>query len=160
MKYFLFLIAVSCTSSGPWELDAIAAGEKNFDSARLRYQDPSLSPLRFEIGRTGDRLKAFLSLSRSKFNPSQEKNDFVKVIFTFDQELKEEWIPLSQGNMKLRLSPEITEAIIETLQKGEKVGILVDSFEWTLSSENFPKFYEKLVSSSIFFENPIKGPLQ
>lgn len=149
----------SCSSPSHWQLDAITAGDKQFNAACLKYSTPStISPLRFELARVGDHLEAYVNLVRYHFASSE--NSFVKISFTFNEEQKEVSIPLLEGSMRLHLPFEITKQIIEALQKGEKVGILVDDFEQILLPELFSKLYEKLMGSTIFLQNPIKGPLQ
>lgn len=149
----------SCSTSSHWQLDAIVAGDKQFNSARLKYTTPrTTSPLSFELARVGDHLEAYISLVRYHFVKAEDSS--IKISFTFNEEQKEERVPLLEGSMRLHLPFQITEQIIDALQKGEKVGILVDDFEQILLPELFSKLYEKLMGSTIFLQNPIKGPLQ
>jgi hypothetical protein len=158
--FFLFLSALwSCTASAPWKLEAIAAGEKNFNIARLKYS-AAASPLSFEIVRLGDSIEAYLSLLRHHFTPSNASPSLVKVLFTIHTEQKEEWIPLHEGSMRLRVPQEILHEIIGALQKEEQVSILVDDFKQTLKCESFSKLYDQLKGSMIFLSNPIQGPLR
>jgi len=157
----LFSILCSCYTSSAWKLEAISAGEKSFNSARLKYvPTTNQSPLHFEMTRVGDQIEAYLNLVRYHFSTSKENSLLVKTIFTIDGNSKEEWIPLLEGSMRLRIPSETTQEIIEALQKGQEIGILVDDFEQTLSPEFFSQFYKQLTGSTIFFQNPIKGPLQ
>jgi hypothetical protein len=150
---FCFIL-FSCTSSPLWKLDAIGANEKEFNSARLQYaQGNSISPLHFEIIRMGDKVESYLHLSHQHFSKS-----LTNVHFIFENEKNEEFIPVLEGAMKLKLNSEMTQKIIASLQKGEKVSILVEDFERVLSPELFSKNYEKLLGSAIFFQNPVKGP--
>ena len=155
-----FCLLSSCAPSSPWQLDAITARDKNFNSARLKYTTPNnSSPLRFEMTRTADHIESYLHLVRYSFTPSDGAS-LVKVLFTLNGEEREEWIPLLEGAMKLHIPLQMTQEITRALQKGEKVSILVDDFEQTLLPELFSQFYKKLIGPTIFFQNPIKGPLQ
>lgn len=159
--FLLLYLLYSCTPASPWQLDAISAGEKTFNSARLKYTGSNnSSPLRFEMTRVGDDIESYLHLVRYSFASSNDNASFVKVFFTLGEEQKEEWIPLLEGAMKLHIPPEMTRQITRALQKGEKVSIVSDDFEEVLSPESFSELYEKLTGSTIFFQNPIKGPLQ
>lgn len=162
MKWVLILLLCfleSCSAPSHWRLDAITAGDEQFNSARLKYSTPSTtSPLLFELARVGNHLEGYVNLARYRF--ACLENSSVKIFFTFNEEQKEIDIPLLEGSMRLHLPFEMTEQIIGALQKGEKVGILVDDFEQILLPELFSKLYEKLMGSAIFLQNPIKGPLQ
>lgn len=131
------LILSACTATNIWQLDSIATGEKAFDSARLVYSDPLHSPLRFEVVGLETGVESFISLSKHKLSPSRDHPNAVEAQFTIDGEKFVEVIPILEGRMRLRLPPELTGRLIEALQEGEKIDILLDGFEQTLEPESF-----------------------
>lgn len=166
-KIFLFFLFVlcSCANQNRWELDAIA-GNQTFDSSRIRYSNPqNPSPLAFELIRIGDRIEAFLNLSRYRLSPSPEDPSSVKTILSIEGERYEESVPLLEGRMRIRLSNETAERIILALQDGKKVSILIDDFEETLEPNEFSRTYNKFLGNQLLgngfrLENLFKGPLR
>lgn len=159
----LLLACMSCTATvGPWKFESIAAGNPDFNSARLVYFDPdSEAPFRLEFLRTGVAVDLFLSLSRYTIAPSSLDPSSASVRFTIGDEVAfDESVPLLEGRMRLRFPHETTERITNGLQEGKKVTILVDGFEETLQPEFFSKLYEKLTGSAAFIRNPFKGILE
>lgn len=153
-------LLMSCSSgNAPWVIDSIIAGDKSFNSTRLVYKNPlSCSPLKLEWIRSGEETFCFLSLSRFRFHPLPTDPPTVKVEFHIEGEVFEESIPLSEGGMRLRLSPSRAESLISFLQEGKKVAILVDGFEETFHPENFQKMVDKWKGSP--FRNPLRDPLE
>ena len=148
----LFALLTGCTASNPWKLETISTGDRSFDSARLTYSDND-SPLRFEIVRMEANIEAFLNLKKYKFTPS----DKVKIEFTIDGEKTIETVPFLEGKMRLRFPQETALKVIEALQEGQEVVIMVDGFEQRIYPELFKKQYEKLAGESAAFRNPFKG---
>ncbi len=124
----------SCTSSiTPWQLDTIVSNEAQFDSARLRYVGNAAFPtLLFELMRINEQIDAFLSLTQFRLS-SQCDHFTLKVGDTTSDEM----ISPHEGLMRVRLAMSTTEKIIQALQRGEKVSILIDGFEETLDPERF-----------------------
>lgn len=149
---FLSCFLAGCTAASPWKLETISTGNRSFDSARLSYSDND-SPLRFEIVRMETNIEAFLNLKKYKFTPS----DKVKIEFYIDGEKTTETVPFLEGKMRLRLPQETTKRVIEALQEGMEVVIMVDGFEEHIYPELFKKQYEKLAGESALFRNPFKG---
>jgi hypothetical protein len=156
-----FLLA-GCVNTSPWRLDAIATGNQAFDSARLVYRDPaSSSPIRLEYLRIGTAVELFLNLNQFTIDPSPDDRSSAQVRLTIgDESPFEEKVPLLEGNMRLRFSEETASRITRALQEGKKVAILVDGFEEIFQPEWFSKRFEQLTGNSIFFQNPLKGPIQ
>jgi hypothetical protein len=162
IKYFPLLILISgCTYVSPWRVESIAAGDKTFDSSRMRYQNLFIAtPLLFEFLRVGDGLEAYLCLTQFRWNPSPENPQAVKAQFIIDGETTEVYLPLLEGRMKLRLPTELTTTLILALQDGKKVGILIDGFEETLDPENFNRSYNKFLKNRVSLQSIFKGPVQ
>jgi hypothetical protein len=161
--YFLSLaLLAACASSNPWKLDLISTGNEVYDSARLVYRDPDTpSPtLLFEILRVSQEPEVFLSLTHQKFTPLKSDPSCIKVFFTIDGIQTEELIPLLEGRMRLRFPAPLANRLINSLQDGKQVGILVDGFEETLDPREFQTTYDKFAKSPSFFRNLLRGPLQ
>lgn len=146
-----------CVVPNAWKMDGIVATDPSVASTRLRYvsltQD---TPLSFELLRSGDLFDSYLNLHQFTWRPSQ----VVSVVFQMgDQEMTEE-LPLLQGKMRLKISPELTEKIILTLQQGQKVGILADGFEMTLEPDMFARTYNRFLGKRALFQNIFKGPME
>lgn len=159
IKFFwLFGILAACSfTPSPWIADSIAAGDRSFDTSRLRYASSQIHPpLAFEMLRTGGQIEAYLSLNRFRL-PSIEP---VKVFFTVEDQSFEEEILVHEGGMRLRLSSETTQWLIETLQDGHKIGILLDDFEETLDPGQFSRSFAKFLEEGYFFQNLLRGPNQ
>lgn len=152
--YFLllFIILTGCTASNPWKFETISTGDRSFDSSRLIYSDND-SPLRFEIVRMESHIETFLNLKKYKFTPS----DKVKIEFNIDGKKTVETVPFLEGKMRLRFPQETATKLIEALQEGKEVVIIVDGFEQHIHPDRFKKQYEKLTGESAVFRNPLKG---
>jgi hypothetical protein len=134
MKYISFTLLLLCGCSGAqglWTIDSISTGEKAYDIARIRYAQDPLQPLGFEITQVGDRTEAFLSLSRFRLEGD------ATIFFTIGGQTFEELAPVHEGGMRLRLSTETTGRLIQALQDGQKVAIVLDDFEELLDPEGF-----------------------
>jgi len=157
---FLLLTLSACTATNIWQLDSIATGEKAFDSAKLVYSDPMLSPLRFEVVGQESGIESFISLSKHRLTVSSENPNAIEAQFTIEGEKFVEMIPILEGRMRLRLPPELTGRLIEALQEGKKIDILLDGFEQTLEPERFSKLYEKVAERADRSANPLEGSLE
>lgn len=158
----LLLLLSSCTHSpSHWQLDAIAAGDSAYDSARLRSLNPNAdSPLTFELLKMGNQIEAFLSLTHFQLTPDKETPSLTTVSFFIENENFTEQVPLLEGRMRIRLSLETTERVTQALQEGKKVSILLGSFEKTLDPEQFSQVFARFKGSLPFLQNFLKGPLQ
>lgn len=160
--FLLFFLLAACTNTTPWTLDTIVAGDKRYDSSRLKYQNQeSFSPIRLEFLKMGESVDLILSLTQYSFTPTQETPSSVLVRFTIgDNSPYEEMVPLCVGHMRLRISNETTNRIIKALQEGIKVDILIDDLAETIPPRNFAKNYKKFMGNDTFFRNPFKGSFQ
>lgn len=151
------LLALLCGCAGQprfWVVDSISADDPTFDFSRIRYVSKQAhAPFLFEIHKVSDRLESFLSLNRFRLKESRE----IKVTFCFNGQEIFVQIPVHEGGMRLRLPEEITNVLIEALQDGHKIGILLDDFEETLDpsqfSDSFSEF--KSVQGTNFFKKMI-----
>lgn len=140
-------------ATNPWKLESISTGDRVFDAARLTYSTND-SPLRFEIVQQETGNAAFLSLMKFKFTPSQD----LAIEYSINGERFEETVPLLEGKMRLRIPQETTERIIQALQDGQEVVIIVDGFERHLDSECFLGQYKKLTDRKAgLFSKYFKG---
>lgn len=80
-----------------------------------------------------DKIEAFLSLNRFRFTSNP-----VSVRILIEGETFIEEAPVHEGAMRLKLSEKATEKLIQALQNGLEVGILVDGFEERLNPSQFP----------------------
>lgn len=142
-KALLFLFLSSCTTAPSWQIDSIEASAEEFTSTRLRFlSNQAHSPLLFEIVSFPDQVSTFLQLSQFQFR----KNPLL-IQMTIEGKTFEEKVDVYRGKMRVRLSEGWTQKIIEALQEGHQVSILVDGFEEVLTPDH-------LVST--FFKNPPK----
>lgn len=157
--FSLFILMSSCTSSGFWKLDSIAAGNEVFDSARLIYEDPSPSfPFRLEFLKVASGIHLTLNCKQFAISPSQVDPPAVRVRFVIeDAPPFEEMALLGAGRMRLRLSLETAYLVTKGLQEGKKIDILVDDMAGTIYPERFEKIYEQFTGSAAFFKNLFKG---
>ena len=154
----LLLLFSSCTISSPWTFDTILTQNKAFDSTRIVYSSLD-SPLRLELIQFEEGTEAFLSLSKYRFHPT--KHGYVDVLLEIDDEKIHELTPILGGNMRVRLSPEQTEKLIQSLRQDSKVVILIDGFENKITSGHyFVKLYEKMTNPDTGLFNFLKGPLR
>lgn len=124
-----------------------------FDSSRLRYL--SDSPITFEMLRAGNEIEAFLSLTRFRM----KQDGKVKVLFTTPSRSFEDLATIHEGRMRLRLSLEATEKLIQALQDGEKVAIVLDGFEQTLEPGRFSNSFAQFLGERSFYETLLRGTL-
>lgn len=117
----LCIIFTSCSAPSSWIVDSIAAG----DFSRLRFVSVQAHPpLIFEMVKYEEHIEAFLSLNRFRFTSNP-----VQVQFTINGKSFTEETPVHEGAMRIKLSEAAAERVIQALQNGLEVGILVDGFE-------------------------------
>ncbi len=154
--YLIFLILTSCASTTHWSTDGIAAGDRAFDSKRIRYHSAQAHPpLQFEMVKMGSQIDAFVSLTHFRFTDDQVKIQFTTPSLTFEDQLL-----VHEGRMKAHLSPEATQKLIQALQAGEKVAILLDGFEETLDPAQFSGSFSEFAKDGTFFQNFFRGPIR
>ncbi len=153
----VFTILWGCSAQpAMWMVDSIAAGDRSFDSSRLRYiPKQAHAPLAFEMMKIGNQIDGYISLNRFRFKATEQ----IKVIFTIADQSFEEQIPVHEGGMRIHLSPETTEKVIKALQEGHKIAILLDDFEEILDPAQFSGIFAKFIGEGHFFQNFFKGPI-
>jgi hypothetical protein len=154
LALFQILLIGGCSSHTSWDISTIESGNKAFNSSRLRYLSTQAHPpILFEMIKIEDQIESFISLTRFKFNST----DKIKIIFYVSEESFEDYVPVHEGAMRVRLTHNITEKLIQALQDGRKIAILVDGFEETLDPEQFSSSFSKFVGEGHFFQNLLKG---
>lgn len=150
--FFCFFLAGCAVTPSAWVVDKIATGSESYDSSRLKYNSSHPHPqIAFEMIRTGDTIKAFINLTRHRL-PEQ-----TKVIFTIDQQTFEDDVVVHEGRMHLKLSRQTTDLLIQALQEGHKIGILLDDFEEILDPGEFSSSFAEFIGGGHFFQNLLKG---
>lgn len=137
---------VGCGSMDPWVLDGIHAGDAQFDSKRLSYLPAGgYPPWKIEFFREGGEILAFVSLVQYGFR----SEGLVKVgLEVQGKSVYEEEASVLAGGMRVQFSKGFTSALIQALQEGEKVSILVDGWQETLETVSFKKNFAKLLDDS------------
>lgn len=149
---YLCLLGIICACSAPssWAVNAIESENEAFDFSRLRYLSTQAHPpVLFEMIKMGDRIESFISLTRFRFT----SRDQIKILFTIGEESFEDSVPVLEGAMRVKLTLQTTEKLIQALQDGHKIVILVDGFEETLDPDRFPSSFSKFVKEGRFFQN-------
>jgi hypothetical protein len=153
--FALCFLLCGCSATSPWRIDSIAAGEARFNSSRLRYASSQRHPpLVFEMLKIGDEVQAFLSLTKFRLSPH-----CTKLILTIRGEVHEEAITPHEGLMRVRLGNAITSRLIQALQRGDQVSILIDGFEENLDPSQFSPSFSQFLGVGSVFSNFIQGPL-
>lgn len=123
-RFFLFFAFLGCSHSSSWVVNSITSGDLAFDFTRARFLSQTAHPiLTFEIVRGKEESEAFISLNRFRF-----QKDPVLVELTIGDETFSEEIHVHEGLMRLKLPSELTNRLIQALQMGKEVAILVDGF--------------------------------
>ncbi|MGB7978031.1 MAG: hypothetical protein WCF19_02595 [Chlamydiales bacterium] len=149
------LLTAACSAPCSWQIDSIQTGNGAFDSSRLQYASTQAHcPMLFEMIKIGSRVEAFISLTHLRFTSDAQ----MKIVFTIDDQPLEDVVPVNEGAMRIRLLPQTTERIIQSLQEGKKIVILVDGFKETLDPDQFSSSFAKFMREGNFFENFFKGP--
>lgn len=154
------LALTGCTAnSNPWTIDRIAAGDPSFDSSRIRFASSQPhSPLFFEVLKMGDRIEAFFSLTRFRFTPLKGSHE-INILLTIEDRTYEALAPVHEGQMRLKIPQEMTQIMIQALQDGKKVAILVDGFEEWLDPQQFSPSFTKFLQEESFLQTLFKGPV-
>ncbi len=156
----LFLLA-SCANQNSWKLDDIAAGNRAFDSSKLRYvATDSASPLAFEMLRVGDNVEAFVTLIQGRSFTLDNDSHFITAKFLIDEMEYREEIPVREGGMKVRLSLDMAARITRGLQEGKNVSILIEGYEQVLESQRFARTFSRFLGKRYKDENLFKGLIQ
>lgn len=123
-RFFLFFAFLGCSHSSSWVVNSITSGDLAFDFTRARFLSHTAhSILSFEIVKGKEPAESFISLNRFRF-----QTDPVLVEMTIGDETFSEEIHVHEGAMRLKLSSLSTNRIIQALQEGKEVVILVDGF--------------------------------
>ena len=150
----LVLFLSACSGPALWEVDSIMAGDLSFDSSKMTFCSPEAHPpLNFALIRFGNEIGAFLTLNRFHFT-----SDTARVILEIEDEIFEDLAAVYEGRMRLKLSSESTKKVIQSLQDGKEVVILVDGFREKLEPSQFSLRFGRFSQGGSFF-NFIKGPL-
>lgn len=91
--------------------------------------------------KTADQIAAFINLNRFRFTEKGE----IKISLTINNEIYEELTPVHEGAMRVRMGAEMTKRLIQALQEGNEVGILIDGFEETLNPNQFSLFFSQFL---------------
>lgn len=156
-RFFFILLAIlsGCSNASHWQVNSISAGDARFNSTRLRYaSSQNYPPFLFEMFKFGDEIEAFLSLTKFRLSP-----DCSTLLVTIQGTTYEEAITPHEGLMRVRLSLDTANLLIQALQRGEQVGILIDGFEETLDPDQFSHAFSKFVGKRHLFQNFLRGPL-
>lgn len=132
------LVLASCSTPSSWIVSSIATGDLVFDSSRLRFvSSQAHSPLSFEMMKYGDHVEAFLCLNRFHFSSNRIILELGIEGKTFTEE-----VFVHEGAMRLKLSETTTQRMIQALQNGLEVCILIDGFEERLLPSCFPEEFK------------------
>ena len=101
----------------------------------------------------GDQIEAFISLTRFRFTSKTE----LKILFTIEGESFESLAEVNEGAMRVRLEEKTTNLVIQALQEGREVAILIDGFKETLTPEQFADSFARFVGEGYFFRNLFEG---
>jgi hypothetical protein len=105
----------------------------------------------------GSEMYVYLYLVQHRLHPNKPGQIIVTLV---SEDVREEGlVPLFEGNMKLRFSDSLAIKLIQSLQEGKKVSILIDGFEETIDPDLFEKNFSKLNKGSLDWLN-IRNPLQ
>ncbi len=130
----LFCLICSCSSSSSWQINTITAGDIAYDASRIRFiSSQAHPPFIFEIIEFANEPRAFISLTRFRFTENP-----VGVTLIIEGNSFEERAPVYEGAMRIKLSVEMTQRLVQALQDGHEVAILVDGFEERLDPSQFP----------------------
>lgn len=147
-------ILYGCSGPGQWTLSSISAGDIAFDSSRLTFVSAQAHPpITFEMMKFSDRIESYISLTRFRFTANS-----TRVTFTIGKQSFDDLVAVNEGAMRIRLSEEFTKRLIQALQEGEEVAILVDGFDERLNPAQFTDSFSKFIGDG-GFQNFIKGPL-
>lgn len=134
----LFLLLWGCAQESSWAFQAIPTTD-DFYFTKLISKDSDFSSLELEFFSNTDKIDAFLSLKTGSISGSIKTLS----IYTDDKKIDETAFVL-KGGMKLKLSDQATQFIIESLLEGKKIDILLDGFSKRLEPDQFAKNYLKL----------------
>ncbi len=156
----MFLFTAGGCSNTPdfWHTDAISTGNPHYDSSRLIYDSP-LSHLKLEFLKTEKNTTAYLFLDQFRFTPNSPGSRSTEVFFTIGETILKESIYLREGRMRLKLSPELTEQIIFSLQEEKEIAIVANELKETIDPSSFQMAFAKFLKGSEPL-NFIKGPLE
>lgn len=142
----------ACTAQSSWEINTISTGDTVFDSSRLRFCF-SNSPLSIEFVKFADHTDIFLNLSYFRFSQS-----LLPISFIIEENLLEEPVSVYEGRMRIKISEQMSNRLIQALQIGKKIDILVDGFHERLDPDQFPAAYSRFLEGRQM--NFLRGPIE
>ncbi len=154
IRVLVFFVLTSCAIASPWSWDEIRAGDPAFDSVHLVYRSPHTYPeLRLELFRMGTGVEGFLSSVPLRLSSGAED---VMVCLLDSQGSLEERVVLFQGAMRLSLSSQMTERLVQGLLQGEMAELRVEGLSLRFSDpQGFRQVWERRASWWRNIKNPI-----
>lgn len=107
--------------------------------------------------RLGEEIEGFILLSRQRFTPPSQNPPVIEAEFLIKDKSIKALLPLRSGLMRLRLPSDLTDKLIQALQEGSKIDILLDGFEQEINPTGFDELYQKFNGSADRIANYIKG---
>ena len=146
MKQALRLVLVflcGCSTETPWELSSLPAGEKKFDCARICYKsDNSLSGISLELYYAQGIVVGYLKSTLRRF-------DTEKAQIQLGSTTEEILLDLHEGHMRAKIPDKVIEKVIQTLQDGQSVSIIIGSQTQIFRPDQFSKAYHQLTQGSL-----------
>lgn len=104
--------------------------------------------------RFSNRIDTFIILNQFRFTENP-----IQVTVIIGANSIHDIVPVYEGAMRLRLSEETTNLMIQALQEGQEIDILVDGFEEKISPQQFPEAFEQFLRNWEL-KKYLKGPTE
>ncbi|PIS01417.1 MAG: hypothetical protein COT84_02385 [Chlamydiae bacterium CG10_big_fil_rev_8_21_14_0_10_35_9] len=142
MRYiFLLLLITSCATKSNWHLSQIDSQEVQYRSSRFVYHPDKYCDLELELVCYQNETKAFINLLHEAL--IQENNKPILLTFTIDGTSYEGATYLLKGGQRLQISEPLTDKLINSLQQGKEISIILNSSQLDIDPGNFTKIYAK-----------------
>jgi hypothetical protein len=143
----LFFLLYGCFhSQETWVLESIEGAPYS----RMSLSSNVFPKTRLEFLPLREKMASFVTFSETKIIPSSGKS--VRLFLRIDQQTFETTADLYEGNQRLALNQEITERIIQSLQRGKSLEMEINGYKLLISPENFLQQYSKLLNQEKSWE--------
>lgn len=100
-----------------------------------------------------DETDIFLNLSYFRFSQNS-----LPITFLIEENVFKEPVSVYEGGMRIKISEQMSNLLIQALQMGQKIDILIDGFHERLDPDQFPAAYSRFLEGGQM--NFLRGPIE
>ncbi|HUD00839.1 MAG TPA: hypothetical protein VMR37_00770 [Rhabdochlamydiaceae bacterium] len=156
---FLLLILCACESNKSWEVSHVQSDKKDNHSSRLSYPVGDIvNGIGIEMICAQGLVNTYLEVHAQHIPPYQGNSKEALVILKIEGKTFQGIADRHEGGQRLSMPPQLHQLLIESLQLGRPVTILLEGYFTTLDPKEFSEQFRELQSPPI--NNPFQSPFK